>query len=104
MHNIIPCDYAITLFNKLLLDVLGVSFFSLNLLLFFFGIRLDTKTILQQKHHKRLELCRHSVLQVTVVKLRLNDQKQSDISRALQAEGQTSTMLLWKLCLTVKPA
>ena len=104
MHNIIPCDYAITLFNKLLLDVLGVSFFSLNLLLFFFGIRLDTKTILQQKHHKLLELCRHSVLQVTVVKLRLNDQKQSDISRTLQAEGQTSTMLLWKLCLTVKPA
>ena len=26
MHNILPCDYAITLFNKLLLDVLGVSF------------------------------------------------------------------------------
>ena len=103
MHNILPCDYAITLFNKLLLDVLGVSFL-LIYCYFFFGITLDTKTILQQKHHKLLELYRHSVLQVIVVKLRLNDQKQSDISRALQAEGQTSTMLLWKLCLTVKPA
>lgn len=94
MHNILPCDYAITLFNKLLLDVLGVSFFSLYLLLFFFESRLDTKMILQQKHHKLLELYRPSVLQVIVVKLRLNDQKESDISRALQAEGQTSTMFL----------
>lgn len=104
MQNILSCDYAITLFNKLLLDVLGVSLFSLYLLLFFFGIELDTKTILQQKHHKLLELYRHSVLQVIVVKLRLNDQKASDISRAVQAKGQTSTMFLWKLCLTVKTA
>ena len=43
MQNILPCDYAITLFNKLLLDVLGVSLFSLYLLLFLFWNQIGYK-------------------------------------------------------------